>query len=113
MISKESGTRQAFGLFFSSPPQCLAVIYLLLYKCMLFFHMWKEINVMFICSVLIFFFIYPLICVFIHSLAFISGGLFVYFVHLFIIYCYLFIYLLMHSLYIDIFAHVCPLSIGQ
>ena len=44
MISKESGTRQAFALFFSSPPQCLAVIYLLLYKCICCFFSYVERN---------------------------------------------------------------------
>ena len=39
---------------------------------MMFFHMWKEINVMFICSVLIFFYLSTYLCI--HSLAFISGG---------------------------------------
>ena len=48
--------------------------------------------------------------------SFIRGGLFVYFVHLFIhllfIVIYSFIYLLMHSFCIDIFAHVCPLYVN-
>ena len=46
MISKESGTRQAFRLFFSSPPQCLAVIYLCYCTNVftVFFHLWNEIN---------------------------------------------------------------------